>query len=68
MVNVELDRGHWMLVDTIEDGSAEVRRYIDEHDLGGSDWRGGTVTDIHTGEKVARISYNGRIWPAEGAR
>jgi hypothetical protein len=44
------------------EASVLCRTYITENDLGASDWAGGDVRD-HTGARVARVSYNGRVWP-----
>lgn len=46
------------------EASQRVRRYIEQHDVGSSNWAGGDVRD-HTGALVARVSYNGRVWPPE---
>jgi hypothetical protein len=44
------------------DASRACRDYIGEHDLGSGNWAGGDVRD-HTGALVARVSYNGKVWP-----
>jgi len=44
------------------EASQHCRAYIAEHDLGGGNWAGGEVRD-HTGALVARVSYNGKVWP-----
>lgn len=46
------------------EASERCRAYIAEHDLGAGNWSGGDVRD-HTGALVARVSYNGRVWPPE---
>jgi hypothetical protein len=38
------------------------REFIDENELGGGNWIGGTVFNATSGERIATISYNGRIW------
>ena len=48
-------------VNSIEEAQAVVREYIDEHNLGGGNWSGGSVW-TEGGEYVGRISYNGRFW------
>lgn len=53
-------------IDSWAHASAEVRAFIDAHDLTASGetgpmWTGGTVTDAQ-GRIVARVSYNGRVW------
>lgn len=44
------------------EASGRCRGFIDEHGLGSSDWAGGDVRDSD-GAVVARVSYNGRVWP-----
>lgn len=41
------------------------RQYIELHDLGMGNWTGGAITD-QTGQQVAKVSYNGRIWDMDG--
>lgn len=48
-------------VESLEEASKVCRAYITEHELGGGNWSGGDVLD-DSGQKIARISYNGRIW------
>lgn len=46
---------------SLKDASKKVRRYIDNNVLGSSCFTGG---DVYSGnELIARVSYNGRIWP-----
>lgn len=45
---------------TLIDASRTCRAYIDANNLGSGNWSGGDV--FEDGVKVARISYNGRIW------
>jgi len=47
----------------LAEASRLVRAYIEEHDLPSSRWSGGSVMD--GGLVVARVSYNGRVWPPE---
>lgn len=43
------------------EASQVVRRYIATFGLGSSTWQGGRIVE---GRKtVARVSYNGRVWP-----
>lgn len=49
-------------VDTLPEASRACRAYIEENDLGGGNWSGGEVKD-EDGTVVARVSYNGRVWP-----
>ena len=41
-----------------------TQKFINEFDLGGSNWVGGRVIDEEN-NFVARISYNGRVWEDE---
>lgn len=41
-----------------------TQKFINEFDLGGSNWVGGRVIDEEN-NFVARISYNGRVWEGE---
>ncbi len=51
-------------VNSLKDASGEVQNFISENDLGGGNWVGDAGIVKNTkGETVARISYNGRIWP-----
>lgn len=43
------------------EASEICRAYITHYKLGGGNWTGG---EVRQGERiVARISYNGRVWP-----
>ena len=44
------------------EASRACRAYIVRWALGGGNWTGGAVSSIQTGEIVARVSYNGRVW------
>ena len=48
-------------VHSFEEASKAIRNYIEHYNLGSSTFSGGDVYDSQ-GRKVARISYNGRIW------
>lgn len=48
-------------MESFKDCSLLCIKYIEYNNLGGSTWRGGDVFDVD-GNKIARISYNGRIW------
>lgn len=55
---------HMVKVDSPEQASDVVRRFIDEHDLGSGNWSGG---NLHmNGKKVGYVSYNGRLWNNDG--
>lgn len=47
-------------VSDLAEASRVCRQFITEHDLGGGNWTGGTV--YQDGKKIARVSYNGRVW------
>jgi hypothetical protein len=53
-------------VKSYKEASRECRQYIEEHNLGAGNWTGGEIYDAKTGEVVAHVSYNGRVW--RGAR
>jgi len=65
----------WVGVDGPAMAAMVCRTYIEEHELGGGNWAGGIVIDCRgrkgdaysTFPKVARISYNGRIWNMDGS-
>lgn len=48
-------------VNSFEEASKVVRDYIEQNNLGMSEFSGGDVFDM-SGNLVAQISYNGRIW------
>jgi hypothetical protein len=62
--------GYWSVMDRPRKTSVEVssyaeasrvcREYIEKYELGGGNWTGGTITVA--GKKIARVSYNGRVW------
>jgi hypothetical protein len=41
--------------------SERCAEYIAAWELGGGNWTGGQITD-ESGQLVARVSYNGRVW------
>ncbi len=41
--------------------SKACRDYIEENDLGGGNWTGGEIRE--NGKIVAKVSYNGTVWP-----
>lgn len=58
---------HRAQVATLREASQRVRDFIDSHGLGASDWCGtgaGMITE--NGKVIARVSYNGRVWSADG--
>lgn len=44
---------------------AELREQHMEHGLGNSTFPRMTIVDLNTGDTVAHISYNGRVWKGE---
>lgn len=58
-VDIELRE---VIVTSLGEAVTACGRFIDANGLGGGNWTGGSVR--RDGEEVARISYNGRIWPA----
>lgn len=54
-----------VVVDSLRRARAECVAYRDVHQLGGGHWAGGQVYDA-SGNRVAQISYNGRVWTPEG--
>lgn len=46
-------------VNSLEEASAECKKFIDRNFLGAGNWSGG---EVYEGEKrIAKIAYNGRI-------
>lgn len=58
-------RATWLPVVSFAAAAFACRTFIEAHDLGASQWRGGRVVDAATDEVVATVSYNGRVWLAE---
>lgn len=52
---------YWVVRETLKECADACQQYIAENDLGGGNWNGGQVYNERE-EKVACISYNGRIW------
>jgi|GEM_PF-1788312 len=48
-------------IDSLEEASLTVKSYIDQYDLGSSQWYGGEVF-LANGKMIAYVSYNGRVW------
>ena len=59
-------RRRWVAVRDLPAASRACRAFIEEHDLGASQWLGGAVADAATKVAVARVSYNGRVWLPDG--
>lgn len=66
---VKLLEGGWQQVPSLDAASAAISEERDRLGAGVSAWKQdtGQVVD-RQGQLVARISYNGRIWPEPGAR
>ncbi|MBL8729710.1 MAG: hypothetical protein JNM25_14880 [Planctomycetes bacterium] len=60
-------RSTWLPVATFAAASFACRTFIEANDLGASRWRGGRIIDAATEEVVATVSYNGRVWLADGS-
>jgi hypothetical protein len=59
------ERATWLPVADFAAASRACREFIESNDLG-SDWCGGAVVDAATKKKIATVSYNGRVWLADG--
>jgi hypothetical protein len=59
------ESGVWKKVADLDAASQVCRDYLDDNDLGSGNWTGGDVRNAETQEVVAKISYNGRIWPVD---
>ena len=64
---VSLTRKKAVEVESLAAASAAVRQFIELNDFGSSDFVGGEVYDFSTNKLIAKVSYNGRIWDAQGA-
>lgn len=54
-----------MKVGSLQEAARACRRFIEEHDLGSGNCHDAEVFDDATGERVAMVSYNGRLWTPE---
>ncbi len=59
-------RATWLPVADFAAASRACREFIEAHDLGASEWRGGRVVGVATKKVIATVSYNGRVWLADG--
>lgn len=48
--------------DTIDEIINIARKFIEDFDLGASNWCGGEIYNKDTNSMVGWMSYNGRIW------
>jgi hypothetical protein len=58
---VKLSEKKLVPVNSLKEASKACMDYIDNWNLGSSNWRGGEVYDVD-GKQVATVSYNGRVW------
>jgi hypothetical protein len=63
---VSLTRKNAVEVESLSAASVAVRKFIELNDFGSSDFSGGEVYDSSTNKLIAKVSYNGRIWDAQG--
>jgi hypothetical protein len=54
------ERGEWVSVASVAQARALCRSVIDTNGLGATQWQGGAIR--RGKRKVARLSYNGRLW------
>ena len=50
-------------VESMEEASRVAQEYRDRYHLGGGNWVPAPIVDADSGEQVAYVSYNGRVWP-----
>ena len=56
----------WIDVPSLCEASRAVRRHIDQHLLASSTWgQASAPVEDESGEIVAYVSYNGRVWTPE---
>ena len=56
----------WLPVADFAAAKRACREFIEKHNLGASQWRGGVIVDVATNKVVAMVNYNGRVWLAAG--
>lgn len=68
--NPDIPNGYWNLnlpkkafvpISNFKDASQLCQKYIDKYDLGAGNWSGGEILTSN-GQKIARVSYNGKVW------
>jgi len=62
--------GKWIVVSDLDEASKIIRQTIDQRFMGSTDWysnysQNGLV--FEGPRQIAKISYNGRIWPEGSA-
>jgi len=50
----------YVTVKSLKEASKKCREYIEQFNLGAGNWIGGQVSQNR--KRIARISYNGRVW------
>lgn len=55
-----------VLVKDFADASDQFRAWIEKHDLGASDLRRSAGDIVENGQRIAYVSYNGRVWNVNG--
>ena len=64
--NESIDLGMaYFEVYSLKEASKLVNKFIDKMDISSSNWTGGNVIN-EKGEKIALVSYNGRVWDLDG--
>lgn len=56
----------WVPVSSLSEASKVCRGFIQDNDLGASNWAGGEIQDGHA--IVAKVSYNGHVWSPKGEK
>ena len=56
----------WVPVSGVIEASKVCRAYIENYDLGNSNWLGGEIRTLADDQVIGRVSYNGRIWAPDG--
>ena len=62
--DVAYSRPMMLGVESLEEASIAAQRYRDAYGLGGGNWIPAKIIDTATGDVVAEVSYNGKVWPA----
>ena len=61
-MTVAITRARSVKVASLAEASRVCRAYLERSGAGSSGWSGGEVRD-ESWEVVARVSFNGRVWP-----
>lgn len=57
------EAGIWHPVNSLEQASEACTRYIEDNGLGGGNWCGDAGRIVQGADCIARVSYNGKVWP-----